>query len=201
MIRFVIFDVGGVIVKYDLMKNHYPLLAKKAHLSKEEVKKRIERRLLPMFDRGEISGKEFEKQVAKILGIREKDVCWRTNFEKFAKINPKTIATIRALAKRHYCVVFFSNVDRIRARHMLRLLRPYTKLFYKHFLSSSIHMRKPEKRAYLYVLKALNAKPSEAVFIDNTPANVKGAEAVGIKSILFKSNYKLNKELKRMGIL
>ena len=46
---------------------------------------------------------------------------------------------------------------------------------------------KPDPKLYQILLKRYGLVASECVFIDDSPTNVKGAEAVGIKSILHTS--------------
>lgn len=44
---------------------------------------------------------------------------------------------------------------------------------------------KPDPRAYRMALDALTAEASEAVFVDDQPRNVRGAEAIGITAVSF----------------
>jgi putative hydrolase of the HAD superfamily len=44
---------------------------------------------------------------------------------------------------------------------------------------------KPDPRAYELGLKALQAAPEQTLFVDDQPHNVRGAEAVGIRSLHF----------------
>jgi HAD superfamily hydrolase (TIGR01509 family) len=61
-------------------------------------------------------------------------------------------------------------------------------------------MAKPDPRIYRYVLKKMDIKPSEAIFVDNLKRNTNGAEKVGIKSIQFINYRKLVKDLKKLKI-
>jgi putative hydrolase of the HAD superfamily len=45
--------------------------------------------------------------------------------------------------------------------------------------------RKPEPRAYRLVLDRLGVAPDQAVFVDDQPANVAGAEAAGMAAVWF----------------
>jgi len=61
-------------------------------------------------------------------------------------------------------------------------------------------MRKPFPQFYQRLLDRYNVNPAEALFIDDSLRNVKGAEAVGIKSIHFTSPEQLKEELNKKGI-
>jgi putative hydrolase of the HAD superfamily len=52
-------------------------------------------------------------------------------------------------------------------------------------ISAEIGVMKPDPAAYHAILKALNVSPERALFIDDAPANVEGAQAVGMAALLF----------------
>ena len=54
---------------------------------------------------------------------------------------------------------------------------------------------KPDARLYRILLDRYGLKAEECVFTDDNPANIAGAEAVGIKGILFKNEKQLRAEL------
>ena len=58
----------------------------------------------------------------------------------------------------------------------------------------------PRKRPYRHVLRAMHTKPGEALFIDNMPSNIVGAQEVGINGIVFKSAGQLKRDLRRFGV-
>jgi 2-haloacid dehalogenase len=61
--------------------------------------------------------------------------------------------------------------------------------------------RKPFPEFYKRLLDRYHVNPSEALFIDDSLRNVKGAEAVGINGIHFESPEKLKEELIKRNIL
>ncbi|MEP6596395.1 MAG: HAD family phosphatase [Ginsengibacter sp.] len=68
-------------------------------------------------------------------------------------------------------------------------------------MSGEEKTRKPFPEIYQVLLNRFNVNPSEAIFIDDSLRNVKGAEAVGIDSIHFQSPQQLLHELKHQGII
>jgi len=50
-------------------------------------------------------------------------------------------------------------------------------------------------------LKNERIKPEETLFVDNKDENVLGAEKVGIKAILYKSNAQLTEALKKYQLI
>jgi len=61
--------------------------------------------------------------------------------------------------------------------------------------------RKPFPEFYKILLERYKVNPSEALFIDDSLRNVKGAESLGINAIHFTSAEELKKELAKMGIV
>jgi len=49
--------------------------------------------------------------------------------------------------------------------------------------SCKVRMRKPERRIYEHVLRALNVQSTEAVFLDDLGVNLKAASELGIRTI------------------
>ncbi len=67
-------------------------------------------------------------------------------------------------------------------------------------VSGDERTRKPFRQIYDTLLHRYEVLPSEAVFIDDSLANVKGAEAVGIRGIHFQSADQLRSALKNHGV-
>lgn len=63
-------------------------------------------------------------------------------------------------------------------------LLPLEELFDDVVDSSEVGMRKPAAEIYQMSLERLGVDARQAVFVDDAPGNVAGAEAVGIKSVL-----------------
>jgi len=75
---------------------------------------------------------------------------------------------------------------------------------YKNFdevvVSCDVGMRKPNPKIYKLILKRLKLPAKQVLFIDNQEWNIKPAKKLGIKTILFKNNKQLFKELGKRGI-
>lgn len=68
-------------------------------------------------------------------------------------------------------------------------------------VSGEEKLLKPDAAIYRLALARFGLEPHEAVFIDDNAANVAGAEAVGIRSVLFKDAPGLRAELAAAGLL
>jgi 2-haloacid dehalogenase len=74
-------------------------------------------------------------------------------------------------------------------------------LFDGRVVSGEERMRKPDPRFYNILLDRYGLKPDEALFIDDNARNVRAAEELGIRSVLFQSPAQLETALKEQGII
>lgn len=66
-------------------------------------------------------------------------------------------------------------------------------------VNSSIEgVKKPHSNIYLTACKRLKVQPNEAIFIDDTPAYVDGAEKLGMHGIVYKDIKQLRNELRQI---
>ncbi|MHB1829777.1 MAG: HAD family hydrolase [Candidatus Micrarchaeaceae archaeon] len=198
MIKLILFDLGGVIIKIPDNEN-YDRLGKISGTSSANaeciVKEKAE-----SFESGKITLSEFEKRIAKDLSIKPREVRWLQFFKEMAKPDNDMVKLVIEL-KRNYMVAYLSNADRWRYGHVKNhVISKFAGLFDYKFVSYKLGCVKPYPLIYKKTLAKLKLEPSEVIFIDNIPKNVAGARAVGINSIIFTGIKKLESDLKRRGI-
>ncbi len=66
-------------------------------------------------------------------------------------------------------------------------------------LSGDLGIVKPDHRIYYHTLKRLAVEAAEAVFVDDSPANVRAAEACGMQAILFSATDLFIREFEKLG--
>ncbi|MCP4357672.1 MAG: HAD family phosphatase [Chloroflexi bacterium] len=67
-------------------------------------------------------------------------------------------------------------------------------------ISAEEGIMKPDPRLYQLTLERLDCHPEEAIFIDDFAHNIAGAREIGIKGILFTPDINLTEELQNLGI-
>ncbi|MBU2638678.1 MAG: HAD-IA family hydrolase [Nanoarchaeota archaeon] len=72
--------------------------------------------------------------------------------------------------------------------------------FHRAFISTDMGMKKPDVEIYQAVLKELNCRPAETIFIDDNPDYIHGARNAGIDSILYKGCENLTQKLASYGV-
>jgi epoxide hydrolase-like predicted phosphatase len=65
-------------------------------------------------------------------------------------------------------------------------------------ISAEVGLVKPDPRVYELALKRLGTQPARAVFVDDFPQNVQGAQEVGMRAIQFLSPQQVQRELDRL---
>jgi putative hydrolase of the HAD superfamily len=94
------------------------------------------------------------------------------------------IDRVRSLRTEGYKLGLITNNVR-EGSAMWRSLVPVDELFDVVVDSSEVGMRKPNPAIYLYALARLgDVPPQEAVFLDDSPGNVVGAQRAGLQAIL-----------------
>ncbi|MEM5806007.1 MAG: HAD family phosphatase [Candidatus Aenigmatarchaeota archaeon] len=195
LIKAVIFDIGGVTIKYP-MDGIYHDIEKEFKISKKTIKK-IYEKLEPLISTDKISEKEFWLNLAKYLEIKDVNTfkkVWMNSLKKHGTLNHDVVKIIKNVKKNGYIVAALSNVPTPHER-LHRKLGHY-KFFNRVFLSTKLRMKKPDVKIYQYVAGKLGVRPEECIFIDDKMDNVIGARKAGMKAILFNSAAQLEKKLK-----
>jgi putative hydrolase of the HAD superfamily len=198
MIKAVIFDLGNVLIHYDLGKAaekfsrecHVSMLRLWLHFLTSPSEKD--------YSCGKISSKEFYWQARQALGFeigyREFRHYWNSVFWE----NKGMEQLLRRL-KKHYPLYLISNTNRM---HYEFIKKKYSLL--KHFkvkiASHEVGLTKPDPRIYEKAIRRIGCRPDEAVFIDDNPKFVSGARRAGLKAIHFKSKDQLSESLRQLGV-
>jgi putative hydrolase of the HAD superfamily len=197
-IKAVIFDLGNVLVNYDVKKaarrfseaGGISQLRIWAHffLSKFEQ----------AYTRGEISTREFYREACRVF---KKPISYRTFKHYWNDIfweNPG-MEKLLIRIKKHYPLYLISNTNALHYTHIkkeFKLLRHFARKFPSH----EVGARKPDLKIYRRVLKKIGLRPEETVFIDDMKSFIAGARKAGMHAIHFKTRVQLIKDLRKLGI-
>src|SRR5262249_54245754 len=67
-------------------------------------------------------------------------------------------------------------------------------------VSGEVGMRKPDARIFRHLLERHGLKAPATLFIDDSPANVEGAGALGLQTLAFTSPERLRADLATLGL-
>ncbi len=197
-IKAVIFDLGNVLVNYDVQKAARRF-SKAFGISRFAVWKHF---FLSGYEqaytRGEISTPEFFRaacrQFNKPLSYKLFKYYWNDIFWE----NPGMDALLARL-KEHYPLYLISNTNAMHFTHIkkeFKILRHFKRKFPSH----EVKARKPELRIYRRVLKKIGLRPEETIFIDDMKSFIRGARRAGMNAIRFRNRIQLIKDFRKRGI-
>ena len=174
MKNLIIFDFFGVIcseISPYWLERYFPI--------EEAVK--IKADIIAKADRGEITEMEMFEKIADMTGKRAHDVL--NEWLELAHVDFQLLQLIMKY-RAQYKIALLSNAsDQILYRILDReTLKTY---FDKIMISSEEKVAKPDVKIYIKMLESMGVRPEQALFIDDNPANLAGAEIVGIKGVRF----------------
>ncbi len=190
MIKVLLFDIDGVTSTYKRL-TYLNYLSKLTGKPRKELIK-IGSPLIQRFDAGELTLQQFEKEAARLLGVRGEEVRWRDFYAPDTALDKRVVALIRELHKK-YRTACLTNMDRSRYLYTKRFLDKVP--FDQRFISSYLGAAKPNLKIYRKVLGKLKVKPSEVIFVDDNETNIIAAKGLGIKAVLFRGGDRLKKDL------
>lgn len=188
---WIIFDVNGVItpnIEISIM-NDYSKLKKKNRII--TFLKYVY--LLLDYQKGLLDDKYFWTFVLDKDGYNYV----KKRYSKNNFLDKKIIKEIQKLRENNLKIAILSNSSHLMSAEYKKL--KFYKLADKVFLSNELHMIKPEPRIYKFVMKELNAKPSECMLIDDSWYNIVSSRLMGWKVVWFHSIKDLSKILKKIN--
>lgn len=205
-IKNIIFDLGGVIINlsYELTREAFISLGVKdfdAIYSKAQ-----QSGFFNEFDKGVLSAEEFRNEIRKhinrTVSDREIDAAWNA---MLLDIPAEKLLLLLTL-KKNYRTFLLSNTNEIHVRSFSAYLerehhaRDFTPYFEKWYMSCNMRMRKPDAEIFEFVLRENNLKAEETLFIDDSVQHIRGAEKLGLRTILMDQNSSLDETLREAGI-
>jgi len=122
----------------------------------------------------------------------------QSDLDSGERVNQELLDYLRLL-KPHYKLGVVSNTWTDTRATLIRQ-HPMNELMDVMLFSSVEKVAKPEAAIYLRAVNYLDVQPIEAVFIDDTPANVIGAQAAGLLGLQFTNTVQLIQSLAQLGV-
>jgi len=207
-IKAIIFDIGGVLQvgRYSKKpyKNHRTLgvhnsVSKKLKLSLDQYFDAIDTSYADSIE-GKIPEQDALETMAKNLKISVKKLerLYLKEYKKHFKFNEQLFKQALKLKKRSYKIAILSDQWYLSKEALVNLKLKNN--FNPIVISCDVGMRKPNPKIYKLIPKKLKISAKNCLFIDNQEWNIKPAKKLGMKTILFKNNKQLRKDLKKISI-
>ena len=195
-IKAVIFDLGGVVMSggYLPFIHHYCLecVTKEGKVQIKQLEHQV--------NLGKITEFQFYRAINKIFHVQ-------VTPQKIHKLIIHKMRANKHLLKflpklKPARVVLFSNSIGNMAREVLKHRRvPTKRLFDKIFFSNKIHLAKPDKHAYKFIIKKLKIKPNQTLLVDDREDNILPAQNLGMHGIVFKNVRQFRSQLRKYELV
>lgn len=197
-IKAVIFDLGNVLVNYDVKKasrrfseaGGIPQFRIWAHFFLSRFEQ--------AYTRGEISTREFYEEACRVFKKRVPFKTFKHYWNDIFWENPGMDRLLARIGK-HYPLFLISNTNHLHFTHIKKHF-PILRHFKRMFPSHEVGARKPDLKIYRRVLKAIGYRPEETVFIDDMKSFIEGAQKAGMHVIRFRGIERLQRKLRKFGI-
>lgn len=187
MRRVIVFDVGGVIVRWqplELMREHLPMVA--ADVAFEQVFQGWARGAdWGEFDLGRIEADLLADRLAARTGYPVEALrSLLAAVPQHLQPMRESVALIERLRAAGHRLALLSNMPRPYADH-LEATHECIGWFEQRAWSGRLGLMKPDRAIFEHVAQALAIDPPEALFIDDHLGNVEAARALGWSALLF----------------
>ena len=196
MIRNVIFDIGGVLLR--LRYQTFIEYLAGAGIDMTNLPRWLEQVDLAAHERGEITGEELLGRIAAMarrpLDADELRERWLDMFDRAHEM-----FDLAAGLKDEYRVFLLSNIGDLHWRH-LNARYGFDDLTHGVVASFRVGAIKPSAAIYRETERRFGLEPSATVFIDDLPSNVAGAQACGWQAIHHRDPAETRRQLRSLGV-
>jgi HAD superfamily hydrolase (TIGR01509 family) len=198
MIKTITFDFGNVIGFFDHHRASKRLAAY-TDLPPADVHACLFGNALEDdYESGWISTAEFVHRVRDHCRLRCSDEQFQADYADIFWPNPDVCDLIPRLAAR-YRLLVLSNTNELHTRRFRGQFADTLRHFAGLVLSHEVGTRKPRAEIFQHAQRLAGCAPEECVFIDDLPANVAGARAVGWHGIVYTTSTDLLEQLAVRG--
>jgi 2-haloacid dehalogenase len=194
MIKNFIFDYGGVLLDWNPHYLYDPYFG-----DKDKAEWFLMNICTYEWNAQHDNGKPIAEGTAELIGQHpewEKEI--RMYYDDFMKMMggqiPGMEDFVKSLKAKGYHVFGLSNWS-VETFALVRPVYPILDLMEDMVISGVEKVMKPDHRIFELALERFGIKASETIFIDDNPNNVKAANELGIRGILFQSRERLLSEL------
>lgn len=198
MIKAVIFDVGGVLIR-TLDHSHRRRWEQQLGLGERESEEIVFNSSVGQkAQRGEISDDELWSWVGRYLELDDEIEDFHQAFWAGDVLDSELISFIRALRPSYQTAIISNATDGL--RKSLRDQHQITDAFDLIVGSAEEKVMKPNDKIFWITLDRLGRQPAESVFIDDFAHNIQAAQDLGMATIHFQPGIDIPFELAKLGV-
>ena len=202
MIKAVVFDMGGIIVRLDMDTciANFKQLAGFADI--EDYLDRFHQKgFISDLEEGKTEPEDFYRECLKHSrpGTTMETVryCFCSLLDGLEEDSLELIRSLRG----RYPLYVLSNNNPISRAYFCEMLKKNgldpAEIFEKEFYSYELKMLKPSRQIYEKVIAEVGTKPEEILFIDDAKDNIEAAGALGITTLWLRPGMKIAEEVEK----
>jgi len=196
--KAIIFDLGNVVFDVSFERVFQSWALASGHDARVLEQKFLFDAFIDAFERGEISDAEFRVEISKRLHLNLRDDAFDAGWCDLYLAMRRGMDELLMELKQRYRLVALTNTNRIHARVWTKKYSDSLKIFDRIFSSHEMNARKPEAKAYQDVIRYLELRPQEAIFLDDAAVNIEGAAVCGLSTIHVHSHAQMLVDLREM---
>lgn len=194
MIKAIIFDIGGVLIRTEDRRPRAALEERLGLAPGEAEYLVLNSERGRQAQLGAVTATQHWVWVQQHFGLTAAELRdFRAAFWGGDQVDQELLALIRSLRLRYQTAIISNAMDDLNET-VLRL-DPNGDLFDVVVGSAYERVMKPDPAIFYRTLERLGRQPAEAIFIDDSAANIAGAQAVGLATIHFRPGIDLRAEL------
>jgi len=199
MIKAIIFDVGGVLIRTEARTARANLEARLGLASGASEILVFNGPLGIQAQSGLITSQALWASVQEALGLDAAGLAtFRAEFFGGDRLDSDLLALVRRLHRRYQTAIISNAMDDL--LEIITYQYPLANAFDLIVGSAYQKVMKPAPEIFLWTLAQLGREPHEAVFIDDFVHNIEGARAVGMAAIHYQPGTDLAAELAALGV-
>lgn len=187
MIKNIIFDFGGVLLDLDRQRciDNFEKLGLKN--TNELIGNFAQQGIFMQLEKGLISPSEFRERIKELIGkdVQDEqiDAAWNSFLLQIPTYKLDTLLELRE----KYSLFLLSNTNEIHWKWSLRHIFPYKgynekDYFQRIYLSYELKQVKPDPEIFRTVLDDAGIHAEDSWFIDDSEANCRTAQSLGIRT-------------------
>jgi len=192
-IRAIVFDFGGVLIDLDKQQCIDRLKQVTGYDFSPMLSDYVQSDIFMQFERGFISESVFYDEVRRISGSSATDEAIRDAWNSFLLDVPIRKKLLVYELHRHFNVYLLSNTNQIHIEQCFNAEFnsngfSVSDYFDQCFFSNEMHLAKPDRAVFEYVLQKIGQPANACLFLDDGEANIAMAASLGFQTYLTQPN-------------
>ena len=189
-IKNLIFDLGGVILDLSIEHTLQAFTALSKFDRSQVLKIFASTPGFELYEKGQMSNEEFRNFIRQAYSTQatdtEIDASWNAMLRGIPVVKLELLKKLMI----SYRVILLSNTNTIHLNYINEVILPEVSgvnsldpYFHRTYYSHLMQKRKPDAEIFEQVLQENNLTPGQTLFLDDNELNIKGANALGIKTV------------------